>query len=77
MTYEKLKELKRSEFKRRCGVHPETFEKMVNILKPVRLSSRKARRTEQVKCSRSITAHLRILERISHTVSHRTNMGSQ
>jgi hypothetical protein len=34
MTYERLKELKRSEFKRRCGVHPETFEKMVDILQP-------------------------------------------
>lgn len=34
MTYEQLKNLKPSAFKRRCGVHHETFEQMVGILRP-------------------------------------------
>jgi hypothetical protein len=34
MTYEQLSQLKPAAFKRRCGVHPETFEQMVAILRP-------------------------------------------
>lgn len=34
MTYEQLKHLKPSAFKRRCGVHPETFQQMVEVLRP-------------------------------------------
>lgn len=34
MTYEQLKHLKPSAFKRRCGVHLETFEQMVEVLRP-------------------------------------------
>ena len=34
MTYKQLKNLKPSAFKRRCGVHHETFEQMVEILRP-------------------------------------------
>jgi len=34
MTYEQLKRLKAAAFKRRCGVHPETFEQMVEVLRP-------------------------------------------
>jgi len=34
MTYEQLKNLKLSAFKRRCEVHHETFEQMVEILRP-------------------------------------------
>jgi hypothetical protein len=34
MTYEQLKHLKPSSFKRRCGVHPDTFAKMVAVLQP-------------------------------------------
>ena len=34
MTYEQLKHLKPSSFKRRCGVHHETFEQMVEWLRP-------------------------------------------
>ncbi len=34
MTYKHLKRLKPSAFKRRCGVHPETFEQMVEVLRP-------------------------------------------
>lgn len=34
MTYEQLKHLKPSSFKRRCGVHRETFEQTVEWLRP-------------------------------------------
>ena len=33
MTYEQIKHLKEREFKRLCGVKPQIFEDMVNILK--------------------------------------------
>lgn len=34
MTYEQLKHLKPSAFKRKCGVQSETFEQMVEVLRP-------------------------------------------
>lgn len=34
MTYESLKHLKPSAFKRKCGIHRETFEQMVEVLRP-------------------------------------------
>lgn len=34
MTYEQFKSLKPSAFKRRCGVHRDTFDQMVEILRP-------------------------------------------
>lgn len=34
MTYQHLKRLKSSAFKRRCGVRPETFEQMAEVLRP-------------------------------------------
>lgn len=35
MTYEHIKSLTSSAFKRRCGVHQETFKQMVEVLRPV------------------------------------------
>jgi Helix-turn-helix of DDE superfamily endonuclease len=34
MTYEQLKHLKPTAFKRRCGVQPQTFEQMAELLRP-------------------------------------------
>lgn len=34
MTYEQIKDLKPSEFKRLCGVHRQTFERMVEVIQP-------------------------------------------
>lgn len=34
MTYEQLKHLKPGAFKRRCGVQPDTFEQMADLLRP-------------------------------------------
>jgi hypothetical protein len=33
MTYEQMKDLKPGNFKRACGVHPQTFETMVQVLR--------------------------------------------
>lgn len=33
MTYEQIKDLKPQEFKRACGVQPQTFEKMLQVLR--------------------------------------------
>jgi Helix-turn-helix of DDE superfamily endonuclease len=33
MTYEQMKDLKPGDFKRACGVHPQTFEKMLHVLR--------------------------------------------
>jgi len=33
MTYEKVKNLKPEEFKRLCGVHPETFSQMTGVVR--------------------------------------------
>ncbi|MEP0919081.1 transposase [Leptolyngbya sp. DQ-M1] len=50
MTYEQLKTLKPSAFKRRCGVHPETFEQMVEGLRPD--LDRAGKRGGQAKCGK-------------------------
>ena len=34
MTYEQFKNLHPGAFKRRCGVHPETFKQMTEVLRP-------------------------------------------
>ena len=34
MTYEQFKRLKPSACKRRCGIHPEIFDQMVELLRP-------------------------------------------
>lgn len=34
MTYEQFKNLKPTKFKRLCGVHSQTFERMVEVLQP-------------------------------------------
>lgn len=49
MTYEQFKNLKPSDFKRRCGVHTETFERMTEVLRPH--LDRKGKRGGQCKLS--------------------------
>jgi len=49
MTYEQFKNLKPSAFKRRCGVHTETFEQMTEVLRPN--LDRKGKRGGQCKLS--------------------------
>ena len=41
MTYEQIKNLREKEFKRLCGVKPQLFGEMVDVLKPELPTSRK------------------------------------
>ena len=41
MTYEQIKNLKETEFKRLCGVKPQIFEEMASILRQELSTSRK------------------------------------
>ena len=49
MTYKQLSQLKPEAFKRRCGVHHETFEQMVALLRPA--LDRRGKRGGQCKLS--------------------------
>ena len=49
MTYEQLKPLTPSAFKRRCGVQPETFKQMAELLRPA--LDRRGKRGGQCKLS--------------------------
>ncbi len=75
MTYEQLKHLKASAFKRRCGVQPETFEQMAALLRPA--LDRRGKRGGQCLPQRrgSIASSAGILAGISHSVPHRHKLG--
>lgn len=70
MTYESLKQLKPSVFKRRCGVHPETFDAMVEVLRPE--LDRRGKRGGQAKLSveDQLLVVLEKRARIPDTVPH-------
>ncbi len=42
MTYEQVKHLKPEEFKRLCGVRPETFSQMVAVMQQAKQQSKPA-----------------------------------
>ncbi|MEH2455586.1 IS5 family transposase [Nostoc sp.] len=44
MTYEKVKNLKPEEFKRLCGVHPQTFNQMTEVVRSLSKTKRKTGR---------------------------------
>ena len=61
MTYEQLKDPNPREFKRLCGVHPETFTRMVEVLQPDLKRTGKRGGSAEVKCRRPTAHHPRIL----------------
>lgn len=63
MTYEQLKQLKPSSFKRRCGVHRETFEQIVELLRPHLDFAVKTWRSVQTVCRRPTAFSVGILAR--------------
>ena len=77
MTYEQLKYLKPSDFKRRCGVYRETFQQMIEVLHPH--LNRQGKRGGQ--CKLSVEDQLLLVlekgARISHSISHRHELGTQ
>ncbi|EPF24486.1 transposase [Microcystis aeruginosa] len=48
MTYEKVKNLNPEEFKRFCGVYPETFKDMVKVLAAEKVLQKKSGRPRKV-----------------------------
>lgn len=77
MTYEQLKYLKPSAFKRRCGVQPESFEQMADVLRPD--LDRGGKRGGQCKLSVEDQLLL-VLEKgagISDSVPHRHKLGTE
>ena len=70
MTYEQLKYLKPKEFKRLCGVHLETFTRMVEVLQPDLERTGKRGGSAEVKCRRSTADHFRILAGIPDVLPH-------
>lgn len=51
MTYEQLKSLKDSAFKRKCGVHHQLFKQMAEVLRPQLDRRRRGKRGGQCKLS--------------------------
>jgi hypothetical protein len=77
MTYEQLKHLKPSAFKRKCGVRCETFEQMVELLRPH--LDRTGKRGGQCKLSveDQLLLVLEYWRVASHPVSHRYQLGTE
>ena len=48
MTYEQVKTLKLTEFKRLCGVYPDTFKDMVTVLKAEKVWQKKTGRPSKL-----------------------------
>ena len=75
MTYKQLSQLKPGDFKRRCGIHLQTFEQTVEVLRPD--LDRTGKRGGQ--CKLSVEDQLLVVlekgARIQNTVPHRHNLG--
>jgi Helix-turn-helix of DDE superfamily endonuclease len=54
MTYEQVKNLKATEFKRFCGVHPETFKDMVKVLNAEKILQKKSGRPNKLSTEEQI-----------------------
>ena len=70
MTYEKVKKLKPEEFKRLCGVRPETFNQMVKLVEKQTLLNKKTGRPSKLSLKNQVlmtleylSGHLTILRR--------------
>lgn len=48
MTYEQVKNLKQTEFKRLCGVYPDTFQNMVKVLAAEKILHKKTGRPSKL-----------------------------
>jgi hypothetical protein len=54
MTYEEVKNLKPTEFKRFCGVHQETFEQMVKVVAAEKLMQTKPGRPSKLRIEEQV-----------------------
>lgn len=70
MTYEQLKHLKPSAFKRKCGIHRETFGQMVEVLRPQLERTGKRGGQNKLSALRPATAGAGVLAGISYSVPY-------
>lgn len=75
-TYKKVKNLKAEDFKRLSGVHLETFNQMVEIVKKAESSRQQTGRPPKLRIEDQILMNARILERVQNLFSCRCFMGS-
>ena len=61
MTYEKVKKLKPEEFKRLCGVRPETFNQMVKLVEKQTLLNKKTGRPSKLSLKNQVLMSLEYL----------------
>jgi hypothetical protein len=77
MTYEQVKNLKPTEFKRLCGVYPETFQEMVKVVVAEKILQKKTGRPSKVSIEDQILMTLTKRARISDVFPHRNKFGSR
>ena len=76
MSYEQIKHLKESEFKRLCGVKPQTFADMVKILKQDLPTSRNRGGQPKLSIEDRLLIALEKRARVSNLFSYWSIMGS-
>ena len=69
--YSQVKNLKPTEFKRLCGVYPETFREMVKVLEAEKIFQKKTGRPSKLSAEDQILMTLEKRARISHLFSYR------
>jgi len=77
MTYEQVKSLKPEDFKRLCGVRPETFKQMLVSCAIAQLTKTKNRTTREALLGRPIVDDIGILERIPNLLSYWAMLGNK
>ena len=65
MNYEQVKTLKPTEFKRLCGVYPDTFKDMVTVLKAEKVWQKKTGRPSKLSTEDQLLITLEYCENIA------------
>ena len=76
MTYRKVKNLKAEDFKRLTGVHFDTFNQMVQIVKRVDCSRKITGRPSKLGVEDQVLMTARILTKVQNLFSFRSNLGN-
>ena len=77
MTYKQVKNICPEDFKRLCGVRPETFAQMVEVVRTHTPPKKKTGRPNTRQPRRPVTNDFRILERVPHLLSYCSVLGSR
>ena len=77
MSYKKVKNLKAEDFKRLTGVHLDTFNQMVEIVKEAEKLRKKTGRPPKLRIEDQILMAARVFKRIQNLFSFRCDLGSK